>query len=60
MISIHVLIPELEGSNNYMEGSCLSTDNKPMQYANGSKLIEMDTGKLYVFDEANKTWREWV
>lgn len=27
----------------YCEGSCLSTEVKPTQWDNGSKLLEMDT-----------------
>lgn len=39
---------------------CLSSDSKPTTgIANGSILMEMDTGKLYLFDEANSQWREW-
>ena len=37
---------------------CLSSDTKPVGVSNGSMLLEMDTGKIYVFDEANSTWRE--
>lgn len=38
----------------------LSTDAKPVTgVANGSAFIEMDTSKLYFFDAANATWREW-
>lgn len=38
----------------------LSTDVKPLvNVANGSVFIEMDTGKIYFFDLANVTWREW-
>ena len=44
---------------HYIEGECLSTDTKPTNVMNGSKLMEMDTGKLYLFDEANSQWREW-
>lgn len=45
----------------YKEGVCLSTDTKPTgdELANGSKLMEMDTSKFYLYDKANKTWREW-
>ena len=41
--------------------SGLSTDTpKPTEgVANGSVFIEMDTSKLYFFDAANATWREW-
>ena len=44
----------------YFEGSCLSTDEKPTEgVANGSKLLELDTSTLYVYDEENETWRPW-
>lgn len=44
----------------YREGECLSTDTKPTEgWANGSKLIEMDTSKVFMFDEANSQWREF-
>lgn len=46
----------------YREGVCLSTDTKPTTdttMLNGSKLIEMDTSKLNIYDEKNKTWREF-
>lgn len=39
---------------------CLSTDTKPTDTANGSKLIEMDTGKTYYFDAENSTWIEFT
>lgn len=39
------------------EGVCLSTDTKPTDWENGSTLLEMDTGNVYVFDKANNTWR---
>lgn len=45
--------------NAYKEGVCLSTDTKPVNVANGSKLMEMDTSTLYVFDKANNEWRAW-
>lgn len=44
----------------YIRGSCLSTDEKPTGCKNGSRLIEMDTGKRYAFDEDNSTWLEDV
>ena len=37
---------------------CLSTDTKPVGVSNGSMLLEMDTGKIYVFDEQNNNWIE--
>ena len=41
------------GAGMYVEGACLSTDTKPTAgILNGSSLIEMDTGKVYFYDEA--------
>ena len=44
-----------------IEGHCLSTDEKPVDgIANGSCLYEIDTSKVFVFDEENAQWREWT
>lgn len=37
---------------------CLSTDQKPEIAYNGSALLEIDTKKVYIFDGANREWRE--
>lgn len=39
----------------------LSADSKPVteDVGNGSSFIEMDTSKVYFYDEAGHTWREW-
>lgn len=42
----------------HREGTCLSTDTKPTDWDGGSTLLEIDTGKVYAFDEENETWRE--
>lgn len=36
----------------------LSTDEKPLGVPNGSTFFEMDSGKVYMFDEESKTWLE--
>lgn len=36
---------------------CLSTDTKPAAL-NGSMLLEMDTQKVYVYDEDGAAWVE--
>lgn len=41
----------------------LSTDTKPTQIKtkvidNGSVFIEIDTGKVYMFDAVSKLWKE--
>lgn len=39
------------------EGVCLSTDAKPTNWENGSTLLEMDTGNVFVYDAVNNVWR---
>ncbi len=51
--------PTDEG-RRWVQGACLSTDDKPTQgILNGSCLIEMDSGKVYFYDEAGAIWREF-
>lgn len=43
-----------------ISGYCLFSDTKPTTgIANGSILTEMDTGKIYMFDEAGSQWVEF-
>lgn len=52
---------ELEGGGSKYVATiyCNSTDNKPTtDLVNGSKLIEVDTGKQYLFNEATSAWVE--
>lgn len=38
---------------------CLSTDTKPTGWCgNGDVLIEMDTGKVYLYDAEGAEWLE--
>ena len=38
----------------------LSTDTKPIKYVgNGSMFFEMDTMKVFMFDEEHKQWLEF-
>lgn len=43
----------------------LSTDTKPTDYfagyavRNGSIFVEIDTAKLYMFDEEHSEWKAW-
>ena len=40
-----------------VESVCLSTDSKPTTgIANGSLVLEMDTGDIYAFNEAGSAW----
>ena len=36
----------------------LSTDTKPTDVQNGASYLEIDTGKVYMFDAENIAWYE--
>lgn len=43
-----------------IDGQCLSTDTKPtLNIANGSQMVEMDTSKVFFFDEDGNEWLEF-
>ena len=44
----------------YFEGYCNTSDEKPVKnVANGSNLIDTDTGDWYFFNEKTQTWSKW-
>lgn len=44
---------------SYIEGACLAADTKPTDgIANGSIIIEIDTGKIFMFNETGSAWAE--
>ena len=46
---------------NYIEVSCLSTDTKPTKdVATGSICTEVNTGKVFFFNEAGANGSQWV
>ena len=48
-----------EGAKSYIEAVGLSTDTKPTENAiTGSKFLEVNTGKRYLFDEMSQNWIE--
>lgn len=59
---ITILKQQCVGENGgYIEAIGLSTDTKPakigsLDVTNGSAVLEMDTGDLYLYDEAGQTW----
>lgn len=57
-----VFIANQNGANTLVgdvEYRGLSTDAKPTDNViNGSSFIEIDTGKVYLFDAAGVTWNE--
>ena len=54
-------VSEHPSGKHYFEGVCLSSDSKPTggNICNGSKLLELDTATLYIYDEENNTWGAW-
>ena len=53
-------ILRMTNGKNQIEAYCLSTDTKPTtNVGNGSVLVEMDTSKVFFYDERNNTWREF-
>ena len=44
---------------HYLELACLHDDSKPTDgIVTGSLCIEVDTGKVFLFNEASETWVE--
>lgn len=37
----------------------LSTDEKPLDAANGSMFLEIDTGNVFCFDKEHTAWNLW-
>lgn len=66
MVTIYKIDKDIitnQGKKLFAELRGLSTDTKPTQVdgkqiGNGSAFIEIDTQKIYFFDEASKTWKE--
>ena len=49
----------LTNGKELIEAASLSTDSKPTDgIANGSICIEMNTGKIFMFNEAGSAWVE--
>ena len=67
MISLYKIEnTKLTPEGNYISGELygLSSDEKPTEIGekkidNGSKFIEIDTGKVYMYDLENEEWKEF-
>lgn len=46
------------GDHYEYEVKCLSTDEKPEGLPNGTQCIEMNTGKVLMYDAENDQWLE--
>lgn len=42
--------PDFDHAKQYIEGGCMSTDEKPLDCAVGSIMVEVDTGDVYFFN----------
>lgn len=48
-------------SRYYVEAACNSGDTKPTgEYITGSKCVEVDTGKIFLYDEAAEATDPWI
>ena len=57
MVSIYITTDEKAQAVAHVR--CLSTDDKPTaNIPNGSDLIEINTGKVYLFDIDGNSWDE--
>lgn len=43
---------------SYVEAAGLSTDTKPDNVVTGSIFVEVDTGKVFMYDEVGESWVE--
>ena len=59
MVRILKREPQLDDIH-YVKIACLSTDDKPIGFATGSKCREVDTGDVYYYDEEGAAGSEWV
>lgn len=58
MITIYRENGIVEGKGE-LEYRGLSTDTKPTENVNnGSVFIEIDTGKMFLYDQQNSLWKE--
>lgn len=54
------LVPRADGNHKkWIFGTCLSTEDKPMDVAFGSRLMEIDTAIMYHFNENTSQWLPW-
>lgn len=54
-----ITVKAFDYDQQYIQYAGLSTDTKPTEgLVTGSTFVEVDTGKVYLFDEVTSTWRE--
>ena len=61
---MRILVDRLTAPNDdgnrevYQEIAGTSSESKPTGLATGSTFLEVDTGDVYIYDEASGTWGE--
>jgi hypothetical protein len=61
LVKYYDIDPTTGAVNRLIEGYCDSTETKPTTgIADGSTLLETDTGDLYVFNEAGAAWVKYM
>jgi len=61
MIRVIDAHPVITGELNYYEYAGVSTDTKPTEMvATGSLFLEVDTGDVFLFNEAGSAGNKWV
>ena len=56
-VSNKINVDTPDSADAVVEIACLSTDTKPTDgIVTGSVAIEVDTGDVYLYDEASTTW----
>lgn len=59
MIRVTDARPVQNGVATYFEYAGIHTDTKPTEkVATGSLFVEVDTGDVYIYDEASTTWNK--
>lgn len=61
MVRVKQTTQFISGGNvlSLIEGSCLAADTKPTAgIANGSIMVEVDTGTVFFFNETSSEWVE--
>lgn len=51
-------VKKVSGNKSLVDIACSSTDTKPTEFMNGSMAIEVDTGDVYIYDEAEAEWNK--
>ena len=58
---VRIIVSQPLYGKKYIEAACLSADTKPAgDYVTGSIITEVDTGKVFFYNEEASAGSEWV